>query len=221
MTLSVFIHIIAGTVAVGAGVIAFMTRKGERAHRRAGRAFIIAMAIAGAGGALLAVSAPMAIAAIVGVFVCYLLATSYLTVKPSRMGRRWLDVGAVLAAAGLAGTSIAFGLEAQASSSGVKDGFAPEPYFVFGGLIALCAGLDLSVLVRGGVTGAHRIARHLWRMGFALYIAVGSLFTGPGASAFPEALQGSPILLAPEPVVLLATLGWLAFVLSSKRFRAA
>jgi hypothetical protein len=35
------------------------------------------------------------------------------------------------------------------------------------------------MLVRGGVFGAKRIARHLWRMCFGLYIAAGSFFLGP------------------------------------------
>jgi hypothetical protein len=35
------------------------------------------------------------------------------------------------------------------------------------------------MLVRGGVLGAKRIARHLWRMCFGLFIAAGSFFLGP------------------------------------------
>ncbi len=34
------------------------------------------------------------------------------------------------------------------------------------------------MLVRGGVHGAKRIARHLWRMCFGLFIAAGSFFLG-------------------------------------------
>jgi hypothetical protein len=35
------------------------------------------------------------------------------------------------------------------------------------------------MLVGRGVTGAERIARHLWRMCFGLFIAAGSFFMGP------------------------------------------
>jgi hypothetical protein len=35
------------------------------------------------------------------------------------------------------------------------------------------------MLVRGGVFGAKRVARHLWRMCFGLFIAAGSFFLGP------------------------------------------
>jgi len=35
------------------------------------------------------------------------------------------------------------------------------------------------MLVGGGVVGPKRIARHLWRMCFGLFIAAGSFFMGP------------------------------------------
>lgn len=219
MSLSVLIHSIAGTIAVLAGVAAFAAPKGGRMHRRAGRVFLVAMMVTGAGGAVLALQTPMAIAAIVGLFVCYLIATSYLTVKPWGARGRRFEIPAVGLAASLALASLAFGLEAQTSADGLKDGFGPGPYFFFAGLIAFCAALDLSVVLRSGLAGAQRIARHLWRMGFALFVAVGSLFNGPGAGAFPEAVRGSPLLQAPEPIVLAVTLGWLAYVLVAKRFR--
>jgi hypothetical protein len=43
----------------------------------------------------------------------------------------------------------------------------------------LAAAGDLRMLVAGGVVGAKRIARHLWRMCFGLFIAAGSFFLGP------------------------------------------
>jgi hypothetical protein len=35
------------------------------------------------------------------------------------------------------------------------------------------------MLLRGGVVGTQRVARHLWRMCFGLFIAAGSFFLGP------------------------------------------
>jgi hypothetical protein len=43
----------------------------------------------------------------------------------------------------------------------------------------LAASGDVRMLVGGGVFGARRIARHLWRMCFGLFIAAGSFFLGP------------------------------------------
>jgi hypothetical protein len=51
--------------------------------------------------------------------------------------------------------------------------------FFMGSVCLLAAAGDVRMLVRGGVVGAKRIARHLWRMCFGLFIAAGSFFLGP------------------------------------------
>jgi hypothetical protein len=48
-----------------------------------------------------------------------------------------------------------------------------------GSICLLAAAGDVRMLVGGGVLGAKRIARHLWRMCFGLFIAAGSFFLGP------------------------------------------
>lgn len=220
MSLEMLIHVIVGTLAVGAGVTAFLASKGGPVHRLAGRVFLGAMLATGLGGALRALAIPQAITAIAGLFVAYLVLTAFTTVRSRERRSGVLDGSGALVAGGLAITAAVFGLEAQASAEGLKDGFGAEPYFFFAGLAGLCALLDLSVVLRRGLVGAQRIARHLWRMGFSLHIAVGSLFTGPGSSGFPEPLRGSPFLAAPELLVLAAMIGWLGYTLVSKRFRA-
>jgi hypothetical protein len=50
----------------------------------------------------------------------------------------------------------------------------------FMGSVTLLAGAgDIRMLARGGVFGTQRVARHLWRMCFGLFIAAGSFFMGP------------------------------------------
>jgi hypothetical protein len=51
--------------------------------------------------------------------------------------------------------------------------------FFMGSVMLLAAAGDVRMLVGGGVVGAKRIARHLWRMCFGLFIAAGSFFLGP------------------------------------------
>jgi hypothetical protein len=51
--------------------------------------------------------------------------------------------------------------------------------FFMGSVMLLAAAGDVRMVVRGGVFGAKRIARHLWRMCFGLFIAAGSFFLGP------------------------------------------
>jgi hypothetical protein len=50
--------------------------------------------------------------------------------------------------------------------------------FFMGSVMLLAAAGDVRMLVRGGVLGAKRIARHLWRMCFGLFIAAGAFFFG-------------------------------------------
>ena len=58
----------------------------------------------------------------------------------------------------------------RAQPNRIKDEYPAAPCFVFGFLALLCAAGDVRMLLRGGVFGAHRIVRNLWRMCFALLI---------------------------------------------------
>src|SRR5258708_22582657 len=55
--------------------------------------------------------------------------------------------------------------------------------FFMGSVCVVPGAGDVRMLVRGGVLGAKRIARHLWRMCFGLFIAAGSFFLGPSNRA--------------------------------------
>jgi len=61
------------------------------------------------------------------------------------------------------------------SSNGVPVGMT----FFMGSIMLLAAAGDMRMLLRGGIFGVQRIARHLWRMCFGLFIAAGSFFMGP------------------------------------------
>ena len=93
-------------------------------------------------------------------------------------------------------------------------------YFVFGGLSVFFAALDLKVILQGGLSGAPRIARHLWRMCWAFFIAAGSFFLGQ-QKVMPVWMHGAWYLY----VLGLAPLGfmifWLIRVRLGKRFKAS
>ena len=72
---------------------------------------------------------------------------------------------------------------------------------MFGVVSLVAGGLDARMLARG-VEGAHRIARHLWRMCYALWIATMSFFLGQPA-VFPEPLRHL-IAVRAIPVVLIS-----------------
>jgi hypothetical protein len=87
--------------------------------------------------------------------------------------------------------------------------------------VAFWAGaLDLTVIRRRGLAGPPRIARHLWRMCAALFVATSSFFIGQ-QKVMPAAWHGSPVLLAlgVAPLALMAF--WLVWIRLSRRFRPA
>jgi hypothetical protein len=58
-----------------------------------------------------------------------------------------------------------------------------------GGLAAVT---DLKVILMGGISGAPRLARHLWRMCVGLFIATGSFFLGQ-QQMLPSFMRGGTL----------------------------
>ncbi len=129
----------------------------------------------------------------VAVLTFYLVATAWMTVRreAGRIGR--FEYGAFCLAAIIAAALLIFGLLA-ASGTGARPGIY-APYFVFASFAAFAAALDFKVIRQGGISGAARIARHLWRMCFALFFAAAFFFIGQ-QKVMPASLHGSPVLLA-------------------------
>jgi hypothetical protein len=71
------------------------------------------------------------------------------------------------------------GINVVRSGASSQDGVPVGMTFLMGSAMLLAAAGDVRMLVRGGLFGAKRIARHLWRMCFGLFIAAGSFFLGP------------------------------------------
>lgn len=211
------VHIAAGTVAVVSGTVALLSPKGRPFHRVAGTAFFLSMLITAAAGAWIAFPIPTQfLTFLAGVLTFYLTATAWLTVKRPD-GQTGLPERVLFLFIAATGTGLVFlGLEAMNSETGLSRGYSAEPYFFLGGVAVVAALFDAGVLVRRGLAGRQRIARHLWRMCFALFIAAGSLFTGPGAGAFPELVRQTGLLSVPEPLILVLMAFWLIRVLFTR-----
>lgn len=116
-------------------------------------------------------------------------------------------------------TSLVFGFEALASPDGKgRDGMPPFPFFMFGVVGTMAAVLDMRMIRSKGLKGASRLARHLWRMSFALFIAALSFFLGQ-ADEFPEAIRIFPLLALPVLAVQITMVYWLWRVLARRSLR--
>lgn len=217
MTLSPILtfHIGAGAIALLAGAAALSLRKGSPSHRLTGRVFVVAMLAMAASGAYLAATLRVTLSVIGGLLTFYLVATGWITVarRPGNPGI--LEAGLLLLALSIGGVSVGSGWEAASSEAGLKDGFPPGQYFMFGTVALLAAAGDVRMLVLRGVTGSQRIARHLWRMCVALAIAASAFFLGQ-AELFPAVVRESQILNAPVLLTLLLMVYWLFRVLRSR-----
>ena len=136
----------------------------------------------------------------------YLVITAMTAVQPPAAALRRLDAGLMLAgfAVGLASLASGFGVIA---AGGRESGMA-FPLFMFAVVGLLAAAGDFRMLRSGGLRGAARLARHLWRMCVALWIAAASFFLGQ-ADEFPEALRIPGLLALPVLAVLVAMFYWL------------
>ena len=211
-------HVAAGSLALVAGGAALSVRKGGRLHATIGTIFFAAMIAMAGTGALLAVLAPERGTAVIGVFTCYLVATSWLTAR-RRDGRVGGAEGAGLVLAGAcAATMLAFGLLASASPAGRFDSLPAAAHYPFAFLAALAAALDLNFLLRGRLARHQRIARHLWRMCAALAIAAFSVFLGQ-QDEFPAEWRGLAIWFVPPLAVLATMVFWILRVRFGRAWR--
>ncbi len=212
MSFSLTIHIAAGTLALIVGVAALSYRKGKKSHRLAGRLFVYAMLVMCGFGALIAYLTPNTITVIAACLTAYMVVSSWLTVRRPAGQINSAEKFLALVPLAICISAAAHGLEAAASSSGTIENIpiGASAYYFFAVTAALALIGDFDMLWRGGRAGEARIARHLWRMCFALWIATTSFFEGQ-ARVFPEVVQESGLLVIPGYVVLLV---WGYFLLN-------
>jgi hypothetical protein len=209
MGMTLLVHIVAGGLGLVSGFVALYAAKGATLHRKSGMVFVYTMLTMSTAGIVIAASrgAAPAINIPAALLTAYLVTTALITVRPPVPGGRWLDLGAMLVALAVGLASFAFGFEAIAGG-GTKDGIPAFPFFLFGVVGVLASVSDLRMIRRGRLEGAPRLARHLWRMCFALYIAAASFFLGQ-ADEIPEPLRIRPLLALPVLAVLVTMLYWL------------
>jgi|EndMetStandDraft_5_1072996.scaffolds.fasta_scaffold51817_2 hypothetical protein len=211
MRLILFVHILAGGLGLLTGYVALYSAKGAPLHRKAGLLFVYAMLAMAMGGMVIAVGEGRAprINVPAALLTAYLVTTGLTSVRPLASGGRWLDIASLVVAATLGVVCVMTGVQAIAQG-GRRAGLA-FPMFLFAIAALPGAAGDLRMIRAGGATslkGAPRLARHLWRMTFALFIAALSFFIGQ-ADVFPEPVRIGPLLALPVVTVLVTLLYWL------------
>jgi uncharacterized membrane protein len=173
------VHISAGTLGLMSGTAAMIFRKGSHRHALAGRIFVVAMLTMASIAVYLATVRHQPSNISGGIFTFYLIGTAWLTARRRDGETGRFDWVVLLIPLALGILSWMNGLSVVRSGVGSPDGVPVGMTFFLGSVMLLAAAGDVRMLVGGGVVGAKRIARHLWRMCFGLFIAAGSFFLGP------------------------------------------
>ena len=201
-------HVVGGSIGLLAGYVALYSSKGAPLHRRAGMVFFYAMLAMALAGAVIAVARGVAPAINVpaSVITWYLVLTGFAAVREPGPHHRTLH--AVGLATALALVIVEAWMAYSTLAWGARQRGYLFPFFLFGGVAAIAAAGDVQLLRHGLPRGSRRIARHLWRMTFALFIAALSFFIGQ-AQVIPKPIRIMPLLALPVLAVLVTMFYWL------------
>ena len=202
------LHICAGITGILSGTAAMSFRKGSHGHRMAGNVFFISMLSMSAAGAYLALMKHQMNNVFGGILAFYLVATAWMTAKRRDGETGIFDWGALLVALPVGVVIVAYGFEAAKSPTRSIGGVPAGMFFFLGSVALLSAAGDVRMLARGGVFGAKRVVRHLWRMCFSFFIATGSFFLGQ-QQVFPAFLRKTNLLFVPAILPLILMIFWL------------
>jgi len=218
-TAAFVLHVGAGSLALISGTIAISVRKGGRLHRVAGNVFFGSMLVMAAFAAYLAVAVPdQLVNVFIAILTTYLVATAWMTVrrKEGAVGgfERCAFVVALILCAPFATLSfqLAAGLPPLFKSAVPLKGAVLIAIYAFTGILAIAVISDAKVVLSGGITGAPRIARHLWRMCLGLTLATGSAFTNGLARFLPGPYHVPLAFFLPQFVPLALLFFWLVRV---------
>jgi hypothetical protein len=174
-----FDHICAGTLGLLSGTAAMIFRKGSPRHVLAGRVFVASMLTMAVGATYLAFVKHQPNNVGGGILTFYLIGTAWLTARRRDGETSSWDWVAFLIPLALGILTWMNAIQVVRRGASSQDGVPVGMSFFMGSVMLLAAAGDVRMLLRGGLFGAKRIARHLWRMCFGLFIASGSFFLGP------------------------------------------
>lgn len=173
------VHVCAGSLGLISGVAAICFRKGSPRHALAGKIFVVSMLAMAVGAVYLAILKHQPNNIRGGILTFYLIGTAWLTARRKDGETSPFDWVVLVIPLTLGILTWMAGLKVVRIGANSQDGVPVGMFFFLGSVMFLAAIGDVRMLLRGGVAGTRRIARHLWRMCFGLFIAAGSFFMGP------------------------------------------
>ena len=210
------IHIAAGGLAIILGAVALSVKKGGKIHRRSGLLFVYAMLVMGVSASILSLlKGRIDGNVLAGVLTAYFVGTALTTVRPVSSWTRRINAVALTVAVVLAAGCVLNGVRMIAAPgrdpNGVPFQTAGAMSLIVAVVLVMAAAGDVRMMRFGMLRGGPRLARHLWRMCFALFIAAGSFFSVRErvATLLPEPLTTGPMRALPIVLVFGTMFYWL------------
>lgn len=197
------VHISTGFIALVAGAMAVVARKGGPQHSSSGTWFCVSMLVLGVTAAVLGPFKSPPDSPVGGLLVCYFVATAWMTARRKDGKAALFEKAACLLVLVCAAVTIREGFLALSPTAEPVPG--PFALFAFASVCLLSGIGDLVFVLRGRLSAKQRLARHLRRMCLAFFIATGSFFIGQ-QDIMPQFVRGSPILyfLGFSPIAVMA-----------------
>lgn len=206
---SLAFHALAGTAGLVGGWIAIATRKGGSLHRRSGLVFVAAMLAMGLSAVGISIYEGVRNVT-TGAAAAYLVFTAWTTVRPLPGSERRMSTVLLLLPLMFAILGFTQGFAALDRPGKQFDGVPAGMHFFLATIFSLAVIGDVRLIRAGSFTGTRRLARHLWRMCFALFIASGSFVAQLVRMPFmPASMRSVPVILLISAGPLVVLLYWM------------
>ncbi len=192
------VHVAAGGLGLAAGFAAISLPKGKRAHRLAGRVFVLSMTTMATLAAFIGTVMRERANVYDGALVGYLVVTAWASARRAEGAAGRFEIASLLAASALA-LAGAVGLS-HSLFNPLTPLLARALMALYVGAAWVAAACDLRTL-RRGLGPAQRVGRHLWRMCVALCIAAAFFVAQP--RLFPTPIPAL-VALAAMPLAVMA-----------------
>jgi hypothetical protein len=210
------IHVAAGGLAMILGFTALFSRKGSATHQRSGQLFAVSILGMAISASLLGLRDPARDGDLVpAVMTAYFVGTAVATVRTSSPWSKRVSFLATAMAVVVALALIASGIQGITSPlltpGGVPARTIGVMSLVLATILVVAVAGDLRVMRSGPLQGGARLARHLWRMCFALFIAAAPFLSirERVAAILPEPFPSAPMRALPIVIILGAMTFWL------------
>ena len=224
------VHIVAGIVSLVSGYLALFVEKGSRLHKTSGNVFVVSMMFMGGLGAWVSITIGQVLNAAGGMAAFYLVLSGWLTMQRRGTAVRRAELGAFAFALLVAVGLFALGWYRLDPAHVPIPMEGAKACFILATIFLLFAVADLRMILRGGVAGAQRLVRHLWRMCFGLFAASGSFFLGRSsteplrsqglrARIFTNAVQATHVTLIPVLIIIVMMIYWIIRVKRTKTYK--